>query len=284
MSHPVPFRALALAVGSVALIATVVGSAPAPPSADAGKPIVIGHREKAGKSGSRDFQPALDHLNSRSAGRRYEFRAFDSADELLESLKTGSVDAALLGPVYYVRAHHEFGAFPIVAEGSSYRSVLFVKDASPIRKVEDIRGKRFAMGYRDSTSSHYFPLLMLSKARIKEADLAAADFVGGHSKVIEAVLSGKYDAGGVIENEFDRAKGKGLRLVAASDPIPGVPVVVRKELDPRVVGELRTLLLSFKAPSPDPGIAFSSGLVETSDRAYNQIRFLCKVLFDKDYK
>lgn len=267
-----------LAVLAAAAMAFAAGPGP---ERDPAKPIVIGHREKEGKTGSRDFGPIREHLNA-GGKYRFEFRAFDSADELYEAFRSGNVEAALLGPVYYVRAHSELGAYPIVSEGASYHSVIVVRKESPIRKLEELKGKRFALGYKDSTSSHYYPLLMLSKARLKESDLAAADFVGSHGKVVEAVLGGKYDAGGLIESEYERSHG--LRVLARSDAIPGVPVAVRKELDPRVADDLKAKFLSWHPATPDPEKAFSGGAVGVDDKAYNQIRFLCKVLFGKDYK
>jgi phosphonate transport system substrate-binding protein len=256
--------------------------APCSLAADGDRALVIGHREKVGKAGSRSFTAIAAHLES-ELGRKIEFRAFDDADILYDSFRSGRVDAAFIGPVYYVRAHKEMKAVPLVAEGTSYHSVIIVPKNSPLKKIEDLRGKRLALGYKDSTSSHYFPLLMLSKARVKETELAAMEFVGSHRKVVDVVIDGKFDAGGVIESEFQRNQDRGLRALAVSEPIPGVPVIVRPDFDPKLAEQIRKAFLSFKPAQSNPEEAFTGGVVPIDDKAYNQIRFLCKVLFGKDY-
>jgi len=258
-------------------------SEPAPSRASGGV-IRIGNSERGGKSAaSRNFAPILKHLNS-SGNHRYEIETFSNPEDLFDAFRSGKVDAAVLGPVNYVRAHHEFGAYAVVADGPKYFSVIIVKSDSPIQKVEELKGKSFAFGYKDSTSSHLYPLLLLSKARIKETDLGKHDFVGNHELVTEAVLAGSYDAGGLIAAAFESNKARGLRSIATSDPIPGVPVVVRKDADPRWVEAFRKSLLEFKAVNAASGDAFSRGATAVTDADYNQIRFLCKILLGEEYK
>ncbi len=244
----------------------------------------IATSERVGKaSTSRSFAPLLKHLNA-FGKNQYQFENASAPEVLYEDFRSGKIDIALLGPVHYVRAHHEFGAVPIVADGPKYNSVIVVKADSPIRTVDDLRGKSFAFGYSGSTSSHLYPLLLLSRARLKETDLGHHEFVGSHELVIESVLSGKFEAGGVIAAAFESSRSKGLRAIATSDLIPAVPFVVRKDVDKEAVDEFRRAMLAWKPQNPEPGDAVNRGATPVTDNDYNQIRFLCKVVLGEVYK
>lgn len=266
-------------VTTLALLALVLV-----PLAEAG-PIRIATSEKVGKGTARNFAPLLKHLNGYGTRSwQYQVDSYSTPETLVEDFKNGKIDVALLGPVLYVKAHHELGAQAIVADGPKYNSVVFVRNDSPVKTVDELKGRSFAFGYRDSTSSHLFPLLLLSRARIKETDLGDHEFVGNHDLVIEGVLSGRFEAGGVINAAFEASKGKGLRAIAVSDPIPGVPVVVRKDADKVWLEEFRAAMLAYKAPTKDNNEPFGRGVVAVTDSDYNQIRFLCKVVLGEVYR
>lgn len=253
--------------------------------ADAATTIRIGSSERAGKSSSaRNFGPFLKYLNGGGGEFTYVLETYDTPEKLYAEFRAKKVDVAILGPVLYVRAHAEVGAIPIAADGGPYHSVVFVRDDSPIRAIEELKGKSFAFGYTDSTSSHLFPLLLMSKVRVKEADLGRREFVGNHEAVIEAVVAGKFEAGGCIEAAFEKHKGRGLRALAKSDPIPSIPVVVHPDADAAWLGDFRKKVLAYKAPSTSSTEPFGRGAFPVTDADYNQVRFLCKVVLGIEFK
>jgi phosphonate transport system substrate-binding protein len=273
-----------LGVFGMVVAALVAAGGALPRPSEAGGTIRIGTSEKAGKSSARNFAPLIRYLNSiGQKGWKYEVETWPTPEALFADFRDRKVDVAFLGPVLYVKAHSAMGAVPLVADGPKYTSVVFVRNDSPIKKIEDIRGKSFAFGYKDSTSSHLFPLLLLSRARIKEEDLGPHEFVGNHELVVDAVLAGRFDAGGVISGAFESNKAKGLRQIVVSDPIPGVPLVVRRDADLTWVNELRTALLAYKPSGTDTNEPFARGAVAVNDADYNQIRFLCKVVLGEEY-
>jgi phosphonate transport system substrate-binding protein len=266
--------------GVVVLAALVLLSAL---PAAAKTPIRIGHREKRGEvSKAREFGPFLAWLNQ-SPAYEYTIEVFDTVEQLEAAFISNRVDVALLGPLAYVRLHSATGAYPVVAEGQTYRSVIIVRKDSPVQKLSDLKGKTFAFGYEESTSSHLFPLLMLVKAGVKEADLGAHAFVGGHSQVVDAVASGKYEAGGLIEGEYERNKDK-VRLLSTSSPIPGVPLVVHRNAEAKWLADFRKSLLAYKPASKDPAFAFASGLTPVTDEDYSPVRSVAHIVLGKDYR
>jgi len=227
----------------------------------------------------RNFGGVVSHLAS-SDSFEFAFMTFDDYDALYEAFKAGTVDLALVGAVKYAEAHFETGAIPIVAEGGMVRSMIVVRNDSPIKDIKGLTGKAFAMGYEGSTSTHLMPLLLLSKHLMKASDLGRIDFVGSdQDKLVEQVLSGSVDAGSIVESVFDRYRDR-VRAIETSEPFPGGPLIAHKNADPKLIEAVRRLFLSYK---PVPGQRFGGGAIAVTNSDFNQIRFLCKVVLGKSY-
>ncbi len=191
----------------------------------------------------KTFAGIIAHLQS-STAFEFEISSYPTYEETYAALKSKKIDLALIGAVLYVEAHHEIGAVPIVAEGSAVRSMIVVRKESPIKSAKELKGKSFAFGYDGSTSTHLIPLLLLSKNLVKQADLGKSQFVGAdQDKLIGKVISGEFDAGGVVENVFEKYKDK-VRILEQSDPFPGGPLVARKETPAATIEALRKLFTS----------------------------------------
>ncbi|HID61375.1 MAG TPA: phosphate/phosphite/phosphonate ABC transporter substrate-binding protein, partial [Anaerolineae bacterium] len=78
-----------------------------------------------------------------------------------------------------------------------YQAIIFTRTDSPVQSIEDIRGRSFAFGSRTSTQGHLIPRLMLAEAGIELADLKAFEYIGSHADCANAVISGRYEAGGM---------------------------------------------------------------------------------------
>lgn len=252
--------------------------------------VVIGESEGADRT--TNYAPLIAHLNAGSA-YTYTFKHFASHEQLYDALAAKRIDFALMGPMQYVRAHHAYGAVPVVTDGKSYTGVLIVPSSSSVRGPKDLAGKRLAFAYDQSSSGHLLPLLRLSRAGIRPPavvegcgkapkGVACYDFVGGHAAVAEAVRAGSYDAGGVIDDVAERTKG--VRVVDRSDPFPAVPLVAHPKVPSALLADIRSRILSYKAPAGSASHPFYRGAVVVTDADFNQVRFVAKVVLGETYR
>lgn len=229
----------------------------------------------------QEMAGVVKQLNT-SSSIAVDVKVFPSHEELYAALAANKVDLAFLGAVKYARAHKELGAIPIVAEAPDVKAIIAVKPASPIAKVEELRGKSIAFGYEDSTTTYLIPLLLLSKHGLHQGDFKQT-FVGHHPQdLVDAMLAGKFDACAMSDYTYSRNRDK-VRVLEQSDRFPGPPIVARKALDPAVVAEVRRLFLAYK-PGPDAASQhFGKGAIPVTDADFNRVRFLMKSLFNRYY-
>jgi phosphonate transport system substrate-binding protein len=245
------------------------------------KMIRIGVAEgKGSQRAAESFGPFLKHANS-SPDFEFEMVVFADGDEQYDALKGGKVDLAFLGPATYAKAHHEFKAEPLVAEAGDLRSMIVVAKSSPLASVEQLKGKTLALGYDGSTTTHLLPMLLLSKHHLRKEDLGRALFIGDQTKkIVEAVLDGTADAGGISDTLYHAHENE-LRILDTSDALPGATIVANPKLGTSVTTALRALFASYV---PVPGTQrFPKGAVAVTDATYNRVRFLCKVVLGRSY-
>lgn len=253
----------------------------ATPAATARQTLKIGLAEGKGKqTAAETFAPFLKQMNA-SPKYAFEMVVFEDGEKQYEALRDGKVDLAFLGPAPYVKAHYEFKAEPVVAEAGDLRGLLVVAKSSPIRTVEELRGKTLALGYEGSTTTHLLPMLLLSKHHLKSGDMSRVTFVGDQTKkIVDAILDGTAAAGGISETLYAANKDQ-LRVLETSEPLPGALIAAHPKVGPNVVKELRTLFVTYV---PAPGSPrFAKGAVAVTDASYNRVRFLCKVVLGRMY-
>jgi phosphonate transport system substrate-binding protein len=117
-------------------------------------------------------------------------------------------------------------------ERPHYGSSFFVKDASSIKSLEDLRGKRVALKDVGSTSGHIIPSQMLVQSGLDlSRDLNIV--MAGDARIAALVNDDVVAMGGgnrdIEKIEALDPKGK-YRVIAKSDRLPGDPVVMRASL------------------------------------------------------
>ena len=140
---------------------------------------------------------------------------------------------------------------PVLERVTHYHGCIFSRVDSPMRRVRDFNGRRFAFSDETSTSGHIFPRMLLNREGVT---LGRVFFAGGHPNVIQAVLEGKADGGSGFyspANEMQREQGfyvgdaryliikrmreeerlgllDEIRVLKLSDPIPNDVCAVRQ--------------------------------------------------------
>lgn len=237
------------------------------------------------------YQPLADYL-SRHTGEEWELEISTTYQGTVRALCEGRLTLAYLGPYTYVRAHHACGVVPVVrlntAGSDTYRSLIMVREDSPIRTLEQLMGKRIAFGAPLSTSSHLMPRAMILGAGLEPGRDVECHYFGHHDRAARAVLIGEADACGVRDIVGQRYAHRGLRIVATSDPIPNFPLVGAPGTPRSLREELIRVLVDL--PWKDPKVAeemsawdveLSAGFARCSDEDFDPIRTLAREVFGK---
>ncbi len=235
------------------------------------------------------YQPLVDYLADET-GQNWELRIGPDYEQTVSALCRGELTVAYLGPFTYVRAHRACGAEPVVrlATGGlpEYRSVILVPERSGFHSLRDLEGATFAFGSPLSTSSHLVPRLMLLRAGLQPGKTIRCTYFGHHDQAARAVLLGEADACGVRDIVSERFIGRGLRVLARSEPIPNFPLVVAPSLPRSERQELIRVLV--EEPRNDPGVKrlmsgwdreLAGGFASAEDAHYDQVRRLVLQVF-----
>ncbi|HEY3346125.1 MAG TPA: phosphate/phosphite/phosphonate ABC transporter substrate-binding protein [Nitrospirota bacterium] len=211
----------------------------------------------------------------------------------VNDLGTGKTDIAFFGPTTYVDARHKYAVEPLVksvGKGQPFtRSAIVVRDDSGIGAVKDLAGKTFAFGGEKSTSGHLMPRAMLMEAGINLHDLKSYSYLSRHDAVVKAVLSGEYDAGGLMELVAKQYAPQGLKVIGRSDEIANFNFSAGKKVDRVVKDKIKKALLDMKVSNPAHAMALRAidteceGFMEAADSEYDIIRKMVRQLYGINY-
>src|SRR5215213_5635607 len=105
---------------------------------------------------------------------------------VVEAMCADRVDVGWVSPLAYILAREKCGAdmslVSITRVGTNYWGAIVTRADSPIRTVEDLKGKRFAWVDPSSTSGYLFPRTMLETHGVMQESLGQQVFAGGHDK------------------------------------------------------------------------------------------------------
>ena len=238
-----------------------------------------------------DVRPVTAYLE-RALGR--PIKAFVATDYagVVEALRYGSADVGFMGPLQYVLAHEQAGAYPILGEiyngQSTYTSRIFVRKDSDLRSIEDLRGRTIAFVDPISSSGFLYPLdIFKRQGLLTDRDdmdefFDRVYFAGGDEQAMRAVLNGFVDAAGVGQYAYDLLRPDerdAITEIARSQLIPSHCVVVRKGLGKGEVAKLRAALLALNE-GPDRGLLKYlyniDGYVEVDAETYSGVARLAK--------
>ncbi|USF87562.1 phosphate/phosphite/phosphonate ABC transporter substrate-binding protein [Candidatus Endoriftia persephonae] len=230
----------------------------------------------------RQFRPLLSGLEQRLSLLRGEpvkirIQVAKNYQTGIDDLVKGRVDFSRFGPVSYILAKRQNPSLSIIVAESKqgkkeYNGVICVHKDSPIKRIEELAGKRFAFGNQRSTVGRYLSQLYLVEHGVRESDLASYDYLGRHDKVGMAVAAGTHDAGALKESTFFKLakKGKPLRQLVTF-PLVTKPWIARAGLAPELRAQLRQALLEFRDDKAFKALK-KDGFLPADDTDYDRIR------------
>jgi len=205
---------------------------------------------------------------------------------IVNKLSRGEIDIAWLGTLPYAenkdKVPMKLLVKPIRFGTTSYRGIIITRGDSGIRKLSELKGKKFAWVEKDSASGYIFPKALLIEAGVDpEKDFAGAIFLKKHDSVVLNVLLGKYDAGACYDDARKtlREKGKSdeLTILATTQDIPNEPIVCRPDLPEDMAEMIKKAFLKLKIEDPKfkkvlEGCTDVQGFLPAADSDYEYTR------------
>ena len=188
----------------------------------------------------------------------------------VQALVSNRAHVAYLSSLPFLLAERETDVEVLLVEEregqTRYDSVLVVANDSPIRRLEDLRGKRMAFTSATSASGYVFPYAffvergLIPQAGRPETFFANTQFAGGYDQALRAVLRGQADVAAVsgytmegptADKYLTAEERAGLRIL---DRIPGVPthlIAIRSNLPDELKATIRETLLELSRNEPE---------------------------------
>lgn len=222
--------------------------------------------EDAGKM-VEQFKGIADHISAKM-GIPVTVQVSESYNALIEAMRAGHLEVVYVGGSQYVKMR-EIGmdVVPVVInrdeEGRTYyKSCIITQADSPIKSLQDLKGKNFAFVAPTSTSGGIAPAYLLLQNGIDpNKDFKSAVYAGKHDAVVLAVKNKKVDAGAVGDlyfvhwaergvfkmGKYDEANDKlidsELRIVGCIR-VPNTPMVTMRKFGDKFVHDLQSAFVS----------------------------------------
>ncbi len=233
---------VALGLGMAALCAQAASAADAAPLHTSGTPVRVGIVSTSANSAESSFiRETLERLRSGFAPRTLTVDVLDGAAAASDMKARDSLAQShdlLIAPSEFLLQDEALGGFTRLVTkarraGERYAdtggtTVVVRADRRDIRSLDELSGKSIAAPSPDALSG-WLSLLGEIKVRHRHIDdfFARTDFVGGSGAVIEAVLSGRADAGALpvcLLEELARTKRLPLEALRVVEPRPQTPL------------------------------------------------------------
>jgi phosphonate transport system substrate-binding protein len=221
-------------------------------------------------------------------GKKIELVVTTDYSSMIEAMRHGRLDLGYFGPLSYVlaKSKSDIEAFAGLSEkgDTTYNAVIIANANAGIDKLEDIAGKDMAYGDPASTSSHLIPKSMLAEKGLIHTRDYNEHFLGAHDAVALTVQNGKAQAGGLSKIIFETLVEKGsidpakVKIIAVSRPFPQYPWAMRSDLDPKLKVNIQKAFLELKDPEILRGFKGATGFGAMTDKDYDVIRDLAKLL------
>ncbi len=265
LKHPLRRSLLALSAAAALLVTPWSAMAQAQHDGSAAKPlrVVLVPADGGTEDGTKkDFQPIFSAIEQ-AHGLKFDIKVGQSYGAVVEAMCNGTADIAWYGPATYLQARSrgcaELLALAVRNGDSVYYSGIFAHKDSGINSINDLKGKRMALGDVNSTSSFNVPVAMMLGAGVTPArDAATINLAGSHANVLKALSEGLVDAGGASFDSFEKAVNakaidpSKIKVVVKSAPIPYPPLAMHPRLADGVKVKLRA---AFDKVAELPGIS-----------------------------
>ena len=272
-----PIRLLALTFGFLTLLAIAPVSGFA---ADADEPLHFGSvaMDVPAKM-HRRLTPLTQYL-SQVLKRPVKLKLAQNMPGAIDDISSGTVELAYLTPVAYIKSHEKGNARLVaktVTKGrGTFKLMIVVKDDSPIKTTEDLKGRSFAFGDKAALLQR----AVVVGSGVKLDSLGSYKFLGHYDNIVRAVLHGEFEAGILKDTKAYKWEGKGIRVLYSSEELPPYNIAASSNVDDELLAKLKEAFISLDVKNEAHRKIIKAlgekydGFVATSDAEYDVVRKL----------
>jgi len=227
----------------------------------------------------RRLAPLTIYL-SESLKRPVTLKLSPSMPAAIDEVSKGNVELAYLTPVAYLKAHAK-GNAQLVAKmvtnnKASFQLMVVVRNDSPIKRVQDLKGKTFAFGDKAALLQR----AVVVGAGMPLENLGEYKFIGHYDNIAKGVANGDFDAGILKDTMAHDWQHRGLRILHSSPPLPPYNIVASSKVDDKLLKQIRQAFFTLDIKNPAHMKVIQAlddeyhGFAPASDADYDVVRQL----------
>lgn len=193
------------------------------------------------------YGPLRDYL-ARTMARPVTMVSAPDFPSFIERTRKGEYDLVFTAPHMGRLAERRDGWRRVAQTGYQMEIVTLTRNDSPIRQLEDLRGKSIAIGARDSMTYQIVNEALGHKGLALERDVKVLE-TASFSNVMHALTRGEADAGATSKRLWGmapEAQRALVREIFLSQPAPGFLVMAHPRLGETTIASLQKALGQFK--------------------------------------
>jgi phosphonate transport system substrate-binding protein len=197
------------------------------PKKDSGPTLVMGFTPAESSEKVMSNGKVISDIIEKETGVKVKTFVATDYTALVEAMRSGQVDIAWLAPFAFVLAEKNSGAKVLLksvrhGQASQY-SAIIVKENSPYKKIEDLKGKTIAWTDPSSSSGHIVPKSALIAQGIDpDTFFKKQTWAGSHESLVMAVVNGTVDAGATYTDDPEGKTGSWTKYEQNSGETGGV--------------------------------------------------------------
>ncbi len=212
----------------------------------------------------------------------------------VESMRAGRAHIAWYGGKTYIQAAEMAGAEAFAAgvrkgdDTAGYYAYFVVPVDSPLKTLEDVRGKILGLNSIGSTSGDLIPQVELMKVGLStknENDFAKVFYAGSHDACLLAAINKHVDVCGMSSRNFDARLADGtfkleqVRIIHRSSLVPPPPLAYSTKLSVELRDRIKKATLEAHKHGKIGGYGGEmSHYIEVTDADYDLLREMDSLL------
>lgn len=181
-------------------------------------------------------------------GQRVEFRSSSSYERFMENLDQEEYDIVFAQPFDYIKAADDHGYLPLATRDEPLATIVVVQKGSPLKGLEDLRGKKIAMPPKVAAVSYLFRAY-LEKNGIYPGKDVKLSYHRSHVSCMQQVIISAADACATAAPAlrfFTHKMNVDLNIIAQTPSIPHTLFAVHPRIKEADRKKLLSTILSWK--------------------------------------